>query len=105
MSRRRSPRWADEDAAAAVGDRRLVARALCRAALAQDAYPGPAMSLASLGVRARVEALLAEPSPASRARRSWLLGAAGLAVGTAVLLSSLQLHHLATLATHLCPGA
>lgn len=98
-------RWADEDAAAAVGDRRLVARALCRAALAQDAYPGPAMSLASLGVPARVEALLVEPSPASRAGRYWALGAGGLAVGTAALLSSLQLHHLATFATHLCPGA
>lgn len=97
-------RWADEDAAAVVGDRHLVARALCRAALAQDAYPGHAMSLVGSGVRARVEALLEEPSPASRARPVWAFGAAALIVGTSGLVSSLQLHHLASFASHLCGG-
>lgn len=98
-------RWADEDAARAVGDRRLVARALCRAALAQDAYPGPAMSLAGLGVHARVDALLAEPPARTRLGRVGLLGATAMTVLAASLASSLQLHHLATLAAHLCPGA
>lgn len=98
-------RWADEDAATAVGDRRLVARALCSAALAQDAYPGAAaMSLAGLGVTARVEALLTDPATAPRGRRLSTLGAATLTVFGTGLASSLQLHHLATLATHVCPG-
>jgi len=55
-----SERWADEDAAAAVGDRSLVARAVAKAALAvTDATRTPKLALADLGVRARVVALLA----------------------------------------------
>jgi len=98
-------RWADEDAAAAVGDRRLVARALCRAALAQDAYPLPAMSLAGLGVVARVDALLAGTPSRTRLAHAGLCGAAATTVLAAGLVSSVQVHHLATLAAHLCPGA
>lgn len=98
-------RWADEDAALAVGDRHLVARALARAALAQDSYRRPAMSLASLGVGARVRALLAEPTPAPRARRVLAPAAAGLSVTAAALLSSVQVHHLATFAMQVCPAS
>jgi len=62
-------RWADEQAAAEVGDRALVARALARAALAQRqaGTPGPVGGLAATGgpVPRRITALLAAP-PASR---------------------------------------
>ncbi len=66
-------RWADEAAAAAVGDRRLVARAVGRAALAASAAPAhrrPATALAATTgpVPRRVAALLAAPEPP---RRCW----------------------------------
>jgi hypothetical protein len=75
-------RWADEDAAAVVGDRDLTAQTLARVALATT---GPG-SRATLGVQGgnvvhRVEALIA-PSPAPRRGRLFglfLLGSACLA--------------------------
>ena len=59
-------RWADEDAAAAVGDRALVARAIARASLAGRSVP-PAAALALTGsdVTRRVRALL-RPAPGRR---------------------------------------
>ncbi|MFC1417751.1 M48 family metalloprotease [Streptacidiphilus cavernicola] len=56
-------RWADEDAAEAVGDRRLVARAVARAALAKKDTGSRAGVLAATGgpVPRRVKALLAAP--------------------------------------------
>jgi len=56
-------RWADEDAAAEVGNREFVATALARAALAQAELPVEVMAAAGSGVPARVEALLAEGRP------------------------------------------
>ncbi|MGW0971555.1 M48 family metalloprotease [Streptomyces sp. NPDC002516] len=59
-------RWADEDAAARVGDRAVVARAVGRAALAAAARPsGTTGALAATGgaVPQRVRALLAPPPP------------------------------------------
>ncbi|GIL25160.1 M56 family metallopeptidase [Actinocatenispora comari] len=55
-------RWADEDAATAVGDRRLVARAVAHAALASRRRPA-ATAVAAVGGRVpqRVRALLAPP--------------------------------------------
>jgi Peptidase family M48 len=68
-------RWADEVAAAEVGDRRLAARALARAALARagshvDSRPGFALHVAGqpAGVAARALALLRPPPR----RRHWL---------------------------------
>jgi beta-lactamase regulating signal transducer with metallopeptidase domain len=63
-------RWADEDAAAAVGDRRLVARSLARAARAAlaSAPPGPpagALAVTGDDVGSRARALLL-PAPPSR---------------------------------------
>jgi Zn-dependent protease with chaperone function len=61
-------RWADEDAAAAVGDRRVAARALARTALlTSDPELGARFALAATGgdVPARVRALL-EPPPRPR---------------------------------------
>jgi Zn-dependent protease with chaperone function len=57
-------RWADEDAARAVGDRRLAARALARAALAARERPAAEVLVAGFaerGVGARVHALLDDP--------------------------------------------
>ncbi|ANP51018.1 Zn-dependent protease with chaperone function [Streptomyces griseochromogenes] len=59
-------RWADEDAAGAVGDRRTVARAIGKAALLSRGTPAPTLAaLAATGpVPRRVAALLA-PAPAA----------------------------------------
>ncbi|KOV93620.1 M56 family metallopeptidase [Streptomyces sp. NRRL B-3648] len=60
-------RWADEEAARAVGDRRTVARAIGKAALLSPAAPAPTLAaLAAAGpVPRRVAALLA-PVPVAR---------------------------------------
>jgi len=93
-------RWADEDAAAAVGDRRLVAVAIARAALALNTPTGAVAGMAAGSVPERVRALLAP-------RRRWttllawsVVGA--LVVAVAALASSVQLHHLVTVSQHLC---
>lgn len=57
-------RWADEAAAEAVGDRRVAAAALARAALAtrpSSAGASPALAAAARAVPGRVEALLSVP--------------------------------------------
>jgi hypothetical protein len=94
-------RWADEDAAAAMGDRQVVARAIARAALAGVHSPSFAMGMATAGVVDRVEALLDE-----RAEHGWVtVGAVGLAAGAtivAIASSALQLHHLLAFARHVC---
>lgn len=92
-------RWADEDAVTEVGDRRLVARAICRAALATPAVASRALAIAELGVPDRVNALLSEPR-VGRARVATAAITAALVVGVGA--STLQLHHLATFAAHVC---
>ena len=92
-------RWADEDAAAEVGDRALVARAICRAALAQQSAQ-PSLALAGLGVPARVEALLSGPAPVRRRRAT--AAALFTAVAGVGLSSTWQLHHVAELVEHIC---
>ncbi|MFE7330043.1 M56 family metallopeptidase [Streptomyces sp. NPDC057565] len=54
-------RWADEEAGAVVGDRRLVARAIARAALASSRAKQAALSATGGPVPQRVQALLAPP--------------------------------------------
>lgn len=59
-------RWADEEAAASVGDRALVARAVARAALAasdKQRHPGAVLAATGGPVPRRVQALLAPPPP------------------------------------------
>lgn len=80
-------RWADEDAAAEVGDRDLAARAVARAALA-TVRPGPSLGIDGGVVVRRVRALT-RPAPQPRRRRftgvlllTAVLGVAG-AVATA----------------------
>jgi hypothetical protein len=64
-------RWADEDAAAEVGDRRLVARAVAKAALASTGSPAAGLSVHGAGAAQRVEAL---GRPVPRGRWERLLG-------------------------------
>lgn len=97
-------RWADEDAVeAAGGDRRLVARAILRAALARTDYDvsTTTLGLGAVGVRPRVDALLS-PTPV----RSWsplaVLTVASGAVALVLLGSALQVHHLLGFVTHVC---
>lgn len=80
-------RWADEDAAASVGDRGVLARAIGRAALSSLPMPPvPLPSMASAHVGTRVRALLAPPPPRRRAL-SAVVGAA-LAVTAFAALDS-----------------
>jgi Zn-dependent protease with chaperone function len=82
---RAAERWADEDAAATIGDRRAAARALARAALltrSADPPAGLVLASASGDVPARVQALLAPPMPR---RPAWV---AALALLLAVLAAA-----------------
>ncbi|MEW2620406.1 M56 family metallopeptidase [Streptomyces sp. NPDC048106] len=82
-------RWADEDAAAHVGSRRVVARAVGRAALASAAVAGrPALAATGGAVPQRVRALLAPPPP-PRAL-PFVVGAALLALCCASLAEAVS---------------
>jgi Zn-dependent protease with chaperone function len=94
-------RWADEDAATVVGSRIVVARAITRAALATVDHRYRSPALAGLGVRARVEALLASDQPRPIAPALGLTVAAGV-VGANIAGSTMQLHHLLAFAVHIC---
>jgi hypothetical protein len=74
-------RWADEDAAIAVGDREILARALGRAALSNLPRTVPAMAQAHVGKRVR--ALMAPPPP----RRRVLAVLVGIAIAATVCAS------------------
>ncbi|WP_433453618.1 M56 family metallopeptidase [Streptomyces sp. CA-142005] len=84
-------RWADEEAAQAVASRKVVARAIGKAALVSRSTPTPTLAgLAAPGPLPRRVAALLEPEPAVR---TWppTFTAAGLALWTAatgVLLSA-----------------
>jgi len=79
-------RWADEDAAAEVGDRDLTARAVARAALAASgAGPGPVLGIDGGATVQRVRALT-RPTPAPLRRR--LAGPLLLAAGIAAVAAT-----------------
>jgi Zn-dependent protease with chaperone function len=59
-------RWADEDAAAEIGDRALVASAIARAALASRPSPRLGLAMADARVVERVQIMLADPAPRSQ---------------------------------------
>jgi hypothetical protein len=84
-------RWADEVAAVHVGDRRLVARALIKAALT-EAPRTPVPSAATGHITERVAALLEERP--TGARRSFSAPVSLLAVLLPLAAASIQLHHL-----------
>jgi hypothetical protein len=91
-------RWADEAAVRACGDRSFVARTLGKVALHGVARV-PALGFTGLGVRARVEALLA---PAPRRPGPMFVGAIWTFVAATAVLSVYQLHHLAIVIAALC---
>ncbi|WP_030159871.1 M56 family metallopeptidase [Streptomyces sp. NRRL S-244] len=82
-------RWADESAASSVGDRRLAATAIARAALAAASAEkagggrGPLLSVSTGPVPQRVEALLG-PVPVRPQARRTRAAAAGLVTAVAV---------------------
>ena len=95
-------RWADEDAAAALGDRCVVAGAVARAALVAHDGPVPVMSMLGADVPARVEALMRPPISNGEA---WSWAAfAGVIVAAAVTSATVQLHHLGAVFAAICPG-
>lgn len=77
-------RWADEEAVATVADRRLVARAVARAALAAKRAPQPDMAATGGPVPQRVKALLAPPT---RLRRNLVVSLAALMVACCASLA------------------
>lgn len=91
-------RAADEGAAAAVGNRSTVARAIARAALATS--PSGVLAVGGDSVAARVAELIDPPRP------QWLPVAALLtavvAASATLLASTWQLHHLLSFAAHVC---
>ena len=94
-------RWADEEAAAEVGDRRLAAQALARVGLlvGRGAEEQPHLALAQHAVTARVAALLKE-SP--RRRPTWSFGVIAL-VGAGLIAAVFvekQTEHVFELAGH-----
>jgi len=79
-------RWADEVAAAEVGDRRLTATSLARAALAAagTSCPPAALGYHGVGVRGRVAALQAPPARSRPTLALALLGLAGVGLAADV---------------------
>ncbi|MEV5602764.1 M56 family metallopeptidase [Streptomyces sp. NPDC052299] len=76
-------RWADEEAAAAVGDRRVVARAIGKAALVSRGVPVPTLAgMATPGPVPRRVAALLGPAPVARSWSS-VSGSVGWAAWTA----------------------
>jgi Zn-dependent protease with chaperone function len=92
-------RWADEAAAEAVGDRRVVARALTNAALLGTAGPAPALSAASHAVPERVAALLRQP-PRPRHGLVAVVALPLLLATVAAIVSAKQVEQLFELAQH-----
>lgn len=93
-------RWADEEAVSEVGDRRLVALAISRAAIVQAEHTsGRPLELAGLGVLARVDALLSDP-PLLRINPGLAVTVAALAA--TVASSALQVERLVGFAAHIC---
>ncbi|GJF34862.1 hypothetical protein KNE206_75620 [Kitasatospora sp. NE20-6] len=86
-------RWADEVAAASVGDRRVAATAIARAALASSASTGPdrrpglLLSVSTGPVPRRVEALMG-PAPAAPRGRALRLSALGLVAVVVLAVAS-----------------
>jgi len=100
-------RWADEEAALAVGDRELAATALAHAALAARRHSvgaaAPLLGFSGRGVPGRVEALLAAP-PSVRVLPTILPLALSVAVAAATLEASRDVEALFELAMRLWTG-
>jgi Zn-dependent protease with chaperone function len=91
-------RWADEAAAAACGNRQLVAITLGKVAL--HSSPPTVAGFSGLGVASRMGALLEPPIP--NPRRGYIV-ALWSSLAVAAGFSLYQLHHLEQLLAGLCP--
>lgn len=88
-------RWADEDAAHAVGSRRLAARALARAAVASaPPHPHPLAGFAAQRVYGRVNALILAPPPGGRRLPLLLPAMLAIVAGATAALAAHDLAHL-----------
>jgi Zn-dependent protease with chaperone function len=97
-------RWADEDAAAEVGDRTLVARALARAGLARAGRAAGGATLAAADARVAERArMLLDPPPRSRLVETLLPAAVAAASATAAVVVMLRLRDLVEVAELLYP--
>ncbi|MFC5747482.1 M56 family metallopeptidase [Actinomadura rugatobispora] len=85
-------RWADEEAAEAVGDRALVARTIAKVALARPTSPAPLPSFTDSVVVQRVAALLATPPRKNPVSGPVILAGSGLTTG-ALAAAAFQLDH------------
>jgi Zn-dependent protease with chaperone function len=90
-------RWADEDAAADIDDRPLVARAVARAALAVGGRPVRGLAATGGPVPQRVRALLAPP-PAFRRRFVVVPAALMVACCASIVLSAQDMDHYVDMA-------
>lgn len=98
-------RWADEAAASAVGDRRVVARALANAALlGTNGRATPALSAASHAVPERVAGLLQEP-PRPRHGLVAVIALLLLLGAVAAIVSTKRVEDLFELAQHAARSA
>lgn len=93
-------RWADEYAVGHHGNREFVAHTLGKVALS-GTVPVGVLSFAGLGVVARVEALL---KPAVDEARHSLMVATSVGILATGVLAGVQMHHLVSILTALCPG-
>lgn len=84
-------RWADEDAAVTVGDRRAVARAIARAAL--ERHGRPLLAFSGRFVQQRVVAMM-RPRPALPRVLDGAALAASAILSVAMSMSALQLKHV-----------
>ncbi len=95
-------RWADEVAAASVGDRKIVADALVSAASMQ--LPGTGLLFAAAShLEERVDALLT-PRPERPALTRVAFFAAGASLAVSFVSSVVELHHLVAFVQHICTG-
>jgi len=92
-------RWADEDAAAHVGSRQVVATAVARAALALGSQPYR-LAMSGSSTMKRVNALL-EPGDMRSPIRVVTVTVSGMAAG-ALVATAVQVHHAVGLFAHLC---
>ena len=92
-------RWADQDAAREVGDPKVVARAIARAALARSEPSRPALALVGSDVAARIQALTRDliGSPAERVSLAVVMPMAVAAIAVAV-----QAHHVVEFVRTFC---
>ena len=95
-------RWADEEAAASVGDRRVVADALMSAASLQ--MPGSGVLFAAAShLDERVDALLTPRVARPGLARVAFIAAWG-SLGLSLVSSVVELHHLVAFVQHICTG-